>query len=120
MDPFHIYTWNMQSGKVLDILTGHVGPISEVKFHPTRGTLASASWDGTVKIWDLYKREGEPESLKHAQDVVCCAFRPDGKQLVTGTIGGLLSVWNVDDSKLICEIDGRRDIAGGELVIYDV
>lgn len=116
MDPFHIYTWSMQSGKLLDILTGHVGPISEVQFHPTRGTLASASWDGTVKIWDLYKREGEPENLKHAQDVVCCAFRPDGKQLVTGTIGGLLIVWNVEDGKVICEIDGRRDITGGRKI----
>jgi len=118
MDPFHIYTWSMQNGKLLDILTGHVGPISELKFHPTRGTLASASWDGTVKIWDLYKREGEPESIKHAQDVVCCAFRPDGKHMVTGTIGGLLSVWNVEDCKLMCEIDGKRDIAGGEYLSY--
>lgn len=116
MDPFHVYTWSMQNGKLLDILTGHVGPISELKFHPTRGTLASASWDGTVKMWDLYKREGEPESIKHSQDVVCCAFRPDGKQMVTGTIGGLLSVWNTDDCRLICEIDGKRDIAGGRKV----
>ena len=117
MDPFHIYTWSMQNGKLLDILTGHVGPVSELKFHPTRGTLASASWDGTVKIWDLYKREGEPENIKHAQDVVCCAFRPDGKHMVTGTIGGLLSVWNVEDCKLICEIDGKRDIAGGKFFL---
>ena len=114
MDPFHIYTWSMQNGKLLDILTGHVGPISDLRFHPTRGTLASASWDGTVKVWDLYKREGEPESIKHAQDVVCCAFRPDGKHMCTGTIGGLLSIWNVDDCKLVCEIDGKRDIAGGK------
>lgn len=115
MDPFHIYTWSLQNGKLLDILTGHVGPISALQFHPTRGTLASASWDGSVKIWDLYKREGEPESIKHAHDVVCCSFRPDGKQMCTGTIGGLLSIWNVDDCKLICEIDGKRDIAGGKI-----
>jgi periodic tryptophan protein 2 len=118
MDPFHIYTWSMQNGKLLDILTGHVGPVSELKFHPTRGTLASASWDGTVKIWDLYKREGEPENIKHAQDVVCCAFRPDGKHMVTGTIGGLLSVWNVEDCKLLFEIDGKHDIAGGEFFLF--
>jgi periodic tryptophan protein 2 len=114
MDPFHIYTWNVQSGKLLDILTGHVGPISSLCFHPTRGTLCSSSWDGTVKLWDLYKREGEPESMRHAQDVVCCAFRPDGVQVCTGTIGGLLSIWNVEDGKLLYEIDGKRDISGGK------
>ncbi len=114
MDPFHIYTWNVQSGKLLDILTGHVGPISSLSFHPTRGTLCSASWDGNVKMWDLYKREGEPENMKHAHDVVCCAFRPDGAQVCTGTIGGLLSIWDVDNGKLLFEIDGKRDIAGGK------
>ena len=51
--------------------------------------------------------------MKHGQDVVCCAFRPDGVQLCTGTIGGLLSIWNVEDGKLLYEIDGRRDISGG-------
>jgi periodic tryptophan protein 2 len=117
MDPFHIYTWNVQSGKLMDILTGHVGPISSLSFHPIRGTLSSASWDGTVKIWDLYKREGDPESLKHAQDVVCCAFRPDGNQICTGTIGGLLSIWDVEDGKLLHEIDGKRDISGGKLFL---
>ena len=116
MDPFHIYTWNVQTGKLLDILNGHVGPVAQLAFHPTRGTLASASWDGTVKIWDLYKREGEPESMKHSKDVVCCAFRPDGEQLCTGTIGGILSIWNVDDCRLISEIDGRGDIAGGRKI----
>lgn len=120
MDPFHIYTWNVQSGKILDILTGHIGPISSLSFHPVRGTLSSASWDGTVKMWDLYKREGEPENLKHAQDVVCCAFRPDGAQLCTGTIGGLLNIWDVEDGKLLHEIDGRRDISGGKLFNNDL
>jgi periodic tryptophan protein 2 len=114
MEPFHVYVWNLQTGKLLDILTGHTGPVSELSFHPIRGTLASASWDGTVKIWDLYKREGQPESIQHLNDVVCCAFRPDGLVLCTGTIGGLLCFWNLDECSLIYEIDGKKDITGGE------
>jgi hypothetical protein len=34
----------------------------------------------------------------------------DGKEICTGTIGGLLSFWNTEDAKLKYEIDGRRDI----------
>lgn len=116
MEPFHVYVWNLQTAKLLDVLSGHTGPVSEVAFHPVRGTLASASWDGTVKVWDLYKREGQPESIKHLNDVVCCAFRPDGLELCTGTIGGLLCFWSVDDCLLLYEIDGKRDIVGGECV----
>ena len=112
-DPFNVYVWNLQNSRLLDILSGHAGPVCTLAFNPLRGTLASASWDGTVKLWDLYKRETEPESIQHSSDVVCLAFRPDGKAICTGTIGGLLSFWNVEDCSLMCEIDGRRDIAGG-------
>ena len=112
-DPFHVYVWNLQNSRLLDILTGHAGPVCGLAFNPLRGTLASASWDGTVKMWDLYKRETDPESISHSADVVCLSFRPDGKEICTGTIGGLLSFWNVEDCSLVCEIDGRRDIAGG-------
>lgn len=110
-DPFHIYAWNLQSGKLLDVFTGHTGPVCNLDWN--KGTLASASWDGTVKLWDLYKGDIPTESLKHSSDVVCVAFRPDGKELCSGTVNGLLSFWDVESARLKFEIDGRRDIAGG-------
>lgn len=113
---FHIYVWNLQTGKLLDVLTGHAGPVCDLAFQKSGGMLASASWDGTVKFWDLYKGNVPSESAQHASDVVCVAFRPDGKEVCTGTIGGLLSFWNTEDAKLKFEIDGRRDIAGGTLL----
>jgi periodic tryptophan protein 2 len=80
------------------------------------GTLVSASWDGTVKLWDLYKDNVPTESLRHNSDVVCVACRPDGKEVCSGTIRGLLSFWDVESGKLKYELDGRRDIAGGRKV----
>ncbi|GKY90534.1 hypothetical protein MPSEU_000027100 [Mayamaea pseudoterrestris] len=112
-DPFHIYSWNLQTGKLLDVFTGHAGPVSALAFQPNGGMLFSASWDGTVKVWDMYKDKVPMESLQHTSDVVCVSCRPDGKEICAGTIGGLLSFWNVEHSKLKFEIDGRRDIAGG-------
>jgi periodic tryptophan protein 2 len=113
-DPFHIYAWSVQTGKLLDVLSGHAGPIGDLKFQPGTGILCSASWDGTVKTWDLYKNSGmATDSFQHLTDVVCVAIAPDGKQICSGTIGGLLSFWNVESSKLQFEIDGRLDIVGG-------
>lgn len=118
MDPFHIYAWNLQTGKLLDILTGHAGPVCDMSFQLGTGVLVSASWDGTVKTWDLYKSTASVamDSFQHTTDVVCVAISPSGQQICTGTIGGLLSFWNVESSKLLFEIDGRRDIAGGRKV----
>jgi periodic tryptophan protein 2 len=112
-EPFHIYSWNLQTGKLLDIFTGHSGPVSALAFQSNGGMLASASWDGTVKLWDLYKDKVPTESLQHTSDVVCVTYRPDGKEICSGTIGGLLSFWDVENARLKFEIDGRRDIAGG-------
>ena len=113
MDPFHIYAWNLQTGKLLDVLTGHSGPICDLAYQSSGGILASASWDGSVKLWDLYKGNVPSESLQHTSDVVCVACRPDGREICTGTINGILSIWDVENAKLKYEIDGRRDIAGG-------
>mmetsp|Transcript_25938 Transcript_25938/g.46775 ORF Transcript_25938/g.46775 Transcript_25938/m.46775 type:complete len:930 (+) Transcript_25938:98-2887(+) len=112
-EPFRVCVWSVQTGKLTDVLTGHLGPIASLDFHPVRGTLASASWDGTVKVWDLYKSDSTPETFESGADVVCVAFRPDGDQICSGTIRGLLRFWNVEDGSLICEIDGQKDIKGG-------
>ena len=113
-EPFRVCVWSVQTGKLTDVLTGHLGPISGLSFHPIRGTLASASWDGTVKVWDLYKSGENPETFENAADVVCLAFRPDGNQICSGNIRGLLRFWNVEDGRLVCEIDGQKDIKGGK------
>lgn len=113
MDPFHVYVWNLQTAKLLDVLTGHSGPVCDLAFSNGAGMVVSASWDGTVKTWDLYKTNTSMENFQHSTDVVCVAFRPDGKEICTGTIGGLLSFWNVETGRLLHEIDGRNDIAGG-------
>jgi periodic tryptophan protein 2 len=69
-----------------------------------------------VKTWDLYKGNVPTETLQHSTDVVCVAIRPDGKEICSGSIGGLLSFWDVENAKLKYEIDGRRDIAGGRKI----
>lgn len=36
-DTFEIYVWSMQTGKLLDVLAGHKGPVSALAFHPSVG-----------------------------------------------------------------------------------
>ncbi len=65
----------------------------DIAFSPDRSTLASCSWDGTVKLWDI-----EANTLCwsarlpwHLQKV---AFAPDG--LVLASCGGGPEVWLLD------------------------
>ena len=124
-DPFHIYVWNIQTGQLLDVFTGHTGPICDLQFLSGVGILVSGSWDGTVRTWDIYKgtsssnsntNQMTTESYQHTSDVICIAVSPNKKQICSSTMNGLLSFWNIEDHKLLYEIDGRYDISGGRKV----
>jgi WD40 repeat protein len=40
-----IYVWSVKTGRLLDVLAGHEGPVSGLAFCPTQPLLASCSWD---------------------------------------------------------------------------
>ena len=100
MDPFHIYVWSLQTGRLLDVLTGHEGPIACLDFSPTSSTLASGSWDGTLKLWDVYKNSCI-ETMEHGCDVMAVSFRPDGKEICTSATNGNLYIWEVETGQQV-------------------
>eukprot|EP00743_Colponemidia_sp_Colp-15_P006217 GILK01006687.1.p1 GENE.GILK01006687.1~~GILK01006687.1.p1 ORF type:complete len:888 (+),score=130.49 GILK01006687.1:52-2715(+) len=116
LEPFDIFVWSLQTGKLLDILSGHEGPISSLSFSPSQPLLASGSWDKTVRVWDMFARKAKTETFQHTSDVLTVAFRPDGKELCAATLSGQLSFWNVADGILVASIEGRRDIIGGRKI----
>mmetsp|Transcript_9075 Transcript_9075/g.18345 ORF Transcript_9075/g.18345 Transcript_9075/m.18345 type:complete len:850 (+) Transcript_9075:214-2763(+) len=112
VDPFDVYLWSMQTGKLLDVLSGHKGPVCTLKFAPIGGVLSSGAWDGTVKVWDVYK-SNNVETLIHQRDVLALDYRGDGKEIVTATSAGTLNFWDLEEGELKNVIEGHRDIMGG-------
>ena len=116
VDTFQIHIWSMKTGRLLDILAGHQGPVTSLAFSPESALLASGSWDKTVRLWDVYEGRGQTDVLPHAHDVLALAFRPDGKQVAVSTLDGQVFLWKPDDARLEGTIEGRRDMAGGKTV----
>ncbi|KAJ3670982.1 hypothetical protein LUZ60_008408 [Juncus effusus] len=116
LDSFEIFVWSMKTGRLLDVLSGHEGPVHGLMFSPINNQLASSSWDKTVRIWDVFNSKGATESFPHNHDVLTLTYRPDGRQLACSTLDGLIHFWDPQEGLLTGTIEGRRDIAGGRLM----
>lgn len=116
LDSFEIFVWSMKTGRLLDVLSGHEGPVHGLIFSPTNATLASSSWDKTVRLWDVFEGKGAVETFPHTHDVLTVVYRPDGKQLACSTLDGHIHFWDPIEGLLMYTIEGRRDIAGGRLM----
>ncbi|KAI9723019.1 MAG: hypothetical protein M1812_001468 [Candelaria pacifica] len=113
LDSFDIHIWSVQTGQLLDQLSGHEGPISSLAFAPNGGTVISGSWDHTVRIWSIFGRTQTSEPLQLQADVLCVAVRPDSNQLAVSTLDGQLTFWSVSEGTQQNGVDGRRDVSGG-------
>ena len=55
-----VRTWKLETGEPVSVLRGHFLPITVVIFNPAKPwILASASQDGTMRLWHAYKHSGE-------------------------------------------------------------
>ena len=63
LDSFQIFVWSVKTGRLLDILAAHEGPVVALAFSPTQALLASVSWDRTLRTWDVFSGKGTPPPL---------------------------------------------------------
>jgi eukaryotic-like serine/threonine-protein kinase len=76
--------WDMVQGRVRAELRGHVAEIYQMAFAPDGKTLATASWDGTVKLWHVATGEELLTFRRNVGVIWTVGFSPDGNYLAIG------------------------------------
>jgi len=87
-----IAIWTPGNAEPDAVLEGHTAPIAALALSPDGATLASVSWDQTVRLWPL--AGGVPRVLEgHTQNVNGVAFAPDGRTLVSVSYDQSIRIW---------------------------
>ncbi|NJN65998.1 MAG: WD40 repeat domain-containing protein [Chloroflexaceae bacterium] len=110
----------LPDGRLLQTLTGHTAlvTIQGVAFNPDPGetTLASASQDGTVRLWDAERGTLRGVLDHRGLPVVGLSWHPGGTLLVTSSdVSGTVLVWDAERGT----VEERLPIAQGPLVALD-
>ena len=76
--------WSQQFHRLLGFVE-HTSMISAVAFSPDGKAIATASDDGTARLWDAATLKSIGPPLRHQGEVLAVAFSPDGKVLATAS-----------------------------------
>ena len=90
------------------ILVGHTDFVWSLAFSPDGQTLASGSWDKSIRLWNPHTRQHEKTFIGHSDDVRSVVFSPDGQALASGSWDRTVRLWDMGTGQLIKTFSGFK------------
>uniref|UniRef100_A0A3Q1ECZ5 Transducin beta like 1 X-linked n=1 Tax=Acanthochromis polyacanthus TaxID=80966 RepID=A0A3Q1ECZ5_9TELE len=118
-DDMTLKIWSMKQESCVHDLQAHSKEIYTIKWSPTGPSttnpnsnimLASASFDSTVRLWDVERGVCIHTLTKHQEPVYSVAFSPDGKHLASGSFDKCVHIWNTTTGALVHSYRGTGGI----------
>ncbi|CAF0739396.1 unnamed protein product [Adineta steineri] len=118
-DDMTLKIWSMSKDTPVHNLQAHNKEIYTIKWSPTGpGTmnpnatllLASASFDSTVRLWDVERGVCQSTLVKHSEPVYSVSFSPDGRLLATGSFDKTIYIWDIARAEIVHSYRGTGGI----------
>jgi eukaryotic-like serine/threonine-protein kinase len=110
---WHYFTRQLENSQIT--LAGHTDSVTALAFSPDRRHLASASADGTARVWELATRLELGRFSAQSDGMMGVALSPEGRRLACVDQGGNLRVWQTATGKELFSLT-KKTAASGSLV----
>jgi len=91
-------------------LKGHNHFVQDVVISSDGQYALSASWDKTLRLWDLNTGKTTRHFIGHTNDVLSVSFSADNRQIVSGSRDKTIKVWNtLGDCKFTITEEGHGE-----------
>ena len=123
-----VILWDMKYDDPVAVLIGHVGGVQGIDVDLEEGLIASAGFDGTIKLWTIKAGVNTPYFGLH-NPMTTAVFHSNSSRVAYTTPGGELKVddwrsnetlhaWNLSDERII-QISWNPDGSSVALYTYD-
>jgi WD40 repeat protein len=123
--------------KLQNTMEGHSEGVYSVAWSPDGKTLASGSYDQTIRLWDVATGKTTATLKTRGGDhVTSVAWSPDGKMLASGSYDQTIRLWDVATGKTTATLEGHTEcvdfvawspdgkslasVGGGAIKVWDV
>ena len=100
--------WNVATREHIGTLGGHEdGGFLSTAFSPNGGTLATSSWNGGIKLWDVATRTEVFNFIFGGGRYV--VFSPDGGTVATASRDRTVRLWDLATKTRVANLEGHTD-----------
>ncbi|MFE1028338.1 trypsin-like peptidase domain-containing protein [Streptomyces sp. NPDC058818] len=114
-----VHLVDVRTHRRLDTLDAVNKSIYSVAFSPDGSTLAMASGDGKLRLWDLSRRRLTATLTGHTDMAQSVSFTPDGRTLVSSGRDGAVMLWDAHTHLRIATLTGHTGIVWSAAVSPD-
>jgi WD40 repeat protein len=100
--------WNAYNPRVLEIYSGHDGPVSRVQFSSDGQRILSDAWDGSANIWEVTSSAKALVLSGHKNGLSSVQYSKDGKLVLTGSADGTANLWKAEGGDAIMTFTGHE------------